>query len=955
MNTHFSDCNNRLGRCIAALAVISLLATAALPAAAAPIPDRVAREWGPRSNWPVPPARTIPGPPYPPTHAMTVLKSAPPGRIPADLPRPGTSVLPDPADSMLIVVETSLYTLISSNLVAYSTHLVHDGWTIEVVTWTGTSPTDLRALLQDRYADGTDGAWLIGDLPIAWCQLPQDFGPDVFPTDLYFTDLDGTWTDDSADGIFDSHTGHVQPEIWIGRLIASNLTATGQTEAALVVQYLARATAYRTGNPVSALPPAVCADTGFGSDSYQGSEAVTAMFGSCDRIISGDPTDYTDLITADRPWASVYAHGNPDAHYFEYGLVTAVSLPEMGLQTRFFADFSCSNARYTEPDYMGGWYVFAPDAPLGLVGSTKTGSLYYVKDLLAAPTRGLSFGEGLLEWSMLHSHQNPAWFYGVTLLGDPSLPLLRELCIDACEYNEIAGDDDGVPEAGERLEIWLNLRNATGWDVSGSETVTLVSESLDIDLIDPGPVTLPPMAPGHTGVAGPFEIRIRPGTADGTIPPVYMEMTWQGNDYRRPVPITIAAPVLRPGQPSIDTPARHLVPGGFAPIYLPITNLGGGDVIDVPIQIISRNPLLNFPEDYVWHVTVAPGETVWIGPVQTVLDAACPAGELLPVAVGWNPLYPEDAVTLVAGGGLCFDPDEGWSGLSHEPATPHTFDQWRREADFFHCGRPDGLPYNSGMDAALVLPELVVEGPAWLDIVHEMTGESAWEDLAYDGGRVEILYGDDVEILYPVAGYTHRFELGNTAGYHSPCWAERYATPETFVLPQRPEPCRIRFRFASDGGLAYDGWKITSIRVTGAAYVHRPDEPPHPVPPCDTTGVTLVMPAAAFHSGDTFFLNARICNATGSVLTDAELICALEAGGMFWFWPSWSPMDPLEPAIDSRSMDYPNGNTTVEIIPPFAWPIGAGAGSAIFYGLLMEADMWNIIGEWDYQSFSWEE
>jgi hypothetical protein len=903
--------------------VLSVVATAA------PIPEHIADKWGDRGNWPVPPVPDDISAYHPPSERTMYYQSLRSG----------------PAGHMLILVESGLFTDIDQDIESYILLLENDGWAIELVSWSGTSPIDLKLFLQNRHAAGMTGAWFIGDLPVAWCRLPEDFGNDTFPADIYFMDLNGEWQDTNRDGVFDVQPDRVAPVIWIGRLNASNLTVTGHSETVLVRDYLDKAASYRIDPPDDPLPPAVCTDFDFSADSYQGASAVTWLFGASDRTVTPDPDVYTVQIKQERPWMSVYVHGSPEAHYFPNGLVTATSLPDMGIHTRFFASFSCSNSRYTEQDNMGSWYVFSEHSPLGLVGSTKTGSLYYVNTLVEPLARGQSFGDALLHWSARHSHQNPPWFFGVTLLGDPSLPVLRKPCIADYHVTDMDGND-ALPTPGSTVQIWIDITNATGWTLTDDTTIELISNTADVTILDAGPFSPDALAPGTTGTVGPFVIGIADDLPDGYTPELFADISRQQRLWRRPFHVPIAAPAPRPGHPFVDTAAGHAIPGEYAPVYFPVTNYGAADMTDEPFRIESHNPWLMLPEYEFFSLSIAAGETEWFGPVQLHLDGACPVGDILPLEFVWLNGYPADTVTLVAGGGLLFNPDAGWNGLSHAPATPHTFDQWRRTPDYFHCGRPDGLPYKSGMDAALNLPDILVTGPAWLEIEHEMQGEGSSGDRAYDGGRVEIDTGDGFVPLIPGGGYTHRFEIGNTAEYMSPCWADvPRGTIHQFELNPDQSAQTIRFRFVSDGGLAYEGWKIQSIRITGNAVIPGPHSPPS----CDHTGVRLFLPADEFRPGDICRLNAHICNADPDILTDVPVFFLLEVDGQFWFWPSWSE-------LDYQLMNLSSGITGLTVIEPFIWPSGAGSYEPIyFYGALLNESMTSILGDWDSVSFSFME
>jgi hypothetical protein len=96
------------------------------------------------------------------------------------------------------------------------------------------------------------GAILIGDLAVPWYEMtePPDWGGEhvEFPIDLFLMDLDGQWVDEDLDGLYDDHlngSGDMLADIWVGRLLAMNLTYYGVTEQALINNYFSKNHQYR--------------------------------------------------------------------------------------------------------------------------------------------------------------------------------------------------------------------------------------------------------------------------------------------------------------------------------------------------------------------------------------------------------------------------------------------------------------------------------------------------------------------------------------------------------------------------------------------------------------------------------------------------------------------------------------------------------------------------------------
>jgi hypothetical protein len=146
--------------------------------------------------------------------------------------------------SLGILIDTSLYPSIETSFLQYLSDLLAEGYTIFTQTVSGGTPEDIKAWIKLRYDAGASGVLLIGDITAAWV----DISGEVFPSDLFYMDLDGNWQDTNHDGIYDSHdagTGDMAPEVYVARINAHTLAY--DSEATMVNEYFAKAHAYRTG------------------------------------------------------------------------------------------------------------------------------------------------------------------------------------------------------------------------------------------------------------------------------------------------------------------------------------------------------------------------------------------------------------------------------------------------------------------------------------------------------------------------------------------------------------------------------------------------------------------------------------------------------------------------------------------------------------------------------------
>jgi hypothetical protein len=388
------------------------------------------------------------------TFAEWEAQTGPP--LPFEVSRRGLWKSPavrEEAQSVLIVVKTSLYDSIAQSLGQYCADLQQEGHALEVLTVSGGTPAEFRSLLQDRYAQGLDGCVLIGDLPVPWFQIVDDFegdsipdGYEEFPIDLYYGDLDGTWADlyhdvgstlvPGPDGILDTHTGNVEPEIWVGRLTPSPLMQTSTPEASLLQTYFSRNHRYRQMRLTRPDVALVYVDDDWvpwaAEWSSDASLAYPARVTVSDRETTWAP-DYR--VRLDTPFHSILvcAHSWPGGHAFKYNsslwsYMYVSELPGIDPEAFFYNLFACSNARYVEREYMGGWYIFCQSYGLGAVGSTKTGSMLDFEYFYGPFGEGKCWGEALKDWFVAlapggYTIDERSWFYGMTCLGDPTLTL----------------------------------------------------------------------------------------------------------------------------------------------------------------------------------------------------------------------------------------------------------------------------------------------------------------------------------------------------------------------------------------------------------------------------------------------------------------------------------------------------------------------------------------------------
>jgi len=296
------------------------------------------------------------------------------------------------------------------------------------------TPANIRAIFIDAYSEGLVGSLLIGNIPVATYEDLTD--DETLPIDLFYADLNGTWVDIDSNGNYDQHTGHRAPEIWIGRLHASDVS---ENEISLYQRYFDRNHAYRTGNWSLADEALIYID-----DPWIGSSDDTDYYVSRlykDRVLIDEPNttsaqDYLERL-ATQNWSLVHikTHGNYTHHALkansQWTWISNEDIRSVNPRALFYNLFSCESCCFSEPDYIGGCYLFSSYG-LAVIGPTDKGGMLFCSDFysnLNNNTLGFSFKawltERMAEEDEGHWYSRD-WFYGMVMLGDPTLLILQD-------------------------------------------------------------------------------------------------------------------------------------------------------------------------------------------------------------------------------------------------------------------------------------------------------------------------------------------------------------------------------------------------------------------------------------------------------------------------------------------------------------------------------------------------
>ncbi len=364
--------------------------------------------------------------------------------------------------NFLVIVDSSLYFLINNALSTYQNDLLNEDINSILVSFSGTSAVDMKNIIVSYYdSDNIVGVILIGNILSAWYEMYEDFNNDgipdgdlvEFPIDLFFSDLDGQWLDLDQNGKFDCHWGLVHPDIWIGRIKADNLSYCDSTEVQMINNYFERNHLYRTGSLQSSNIALAYIDDDWADWGYEYQSALQYVYSEVELINDINETtaeDYrTNRLPADYEFIQVHVHSSPMAHYFyqdngsNYQLVNNYELPIINPKAYFYNLFACSNAHFETENNMGGLYLLADDFCLGTIGSTKTGSMLFFEDFYEPLSFENTIGEAFQLWwqqnvdTGLNNWWERSWFYGMVILGDPTLKIQSSyVIVDDWHYPE---------------------------------------------------------------------------------------------------------------------------------------------------------------------------------------------------------------------------------------------------------------------------------------------------------------------------------------------------------------------------------------------------------------------------------------------------------------------------------------------------------------------------------------
>jgi hypothetical protein len=341
-----------------------------------------------------------------------------------------------------LMVKDTVYSWLREKLQRWRTDKENLGANVLLKVISTESPSTIRSFLKN--ATSLAGCLMVGDIPYVeyeW-SYPDVYGKqlyDRFPTDLYYMDLDGDWMDSDGNGAYDKISGDLGPEIWVGRLKASNLS---ENEIDLLQRYFDKNHEYLTGTLVMPSRALLYVDeiTPDAEDSvtryYKGelatrtAEGLSRIYSDVVSVLSPKYTNSSDYLARLRePWSllRLFVHGWESGHSFysagQTDKVSSMTVKITDPKCLFYLITSCHNFDYRKRDYMAAWYIFSSYGLLAIGDSSIRDFLTVLPETFFSALRTEGFGGAYVAWARECVKKPGMEMHPINfvLIGDPSL------------------------------------------------------------------------------------------------------------------------------------------------------------------------------------------------------------------------------------------------------------------------------------------------------------------------------------------------------------------------------------------------------------------------------------------------------------------------------------------------------------------------------------------------------
>jgi len=425
-------------------------------------------------------------------------------------------------------------------------------------------------------------------------------------------------------------------------------------------------------------------------------------------------------------------------------------------------------------------------------------------------------------------------------------PWVEELII-----NDTGGIEDGKANPGETVEVNISVHNLgnvpldglTVWAETTYPAVRITRDRVGFERINPDAEILP---------NEPFIIEI--DTTCGDLHGVVLQLTFEDNSglsWNQDVVFNTHAPVLSGRYLTVlDQDGNHngrLDPGEEAEVLFSVINNGSGMASNIFARLHTENPYIDVLEDESRLDIVEANDVADFNlSFRLQVSEECPDPYR---AVLYIRLVGDRGLTIthlldIPIGGTFYNFDRNPDMWGHSPIQRQYVDQWHLTrwdnhsyggTNSLKAGHPEpGQPYEDMVNSALYMPEFNIEQPLELVFWHKIDADASrnHEGFAYDGGWLEVrLDHRGWNTIYPggAEGEPHYpYEVlhggrspipegqGCYSGHHD--WTQAFFDLSEFV----GHNVEIRFRFATDEGIGFEGWFLDDIELRMPSSIQAP-------------------------------------------------------------------------------------------------------------------------------------
>ncbi len=358
-------------------------------------------------------------------------------------------------NTVLVIVNESIYDQTESRIKTYCTDISKDGIASNIILLDPAEDSYELKLLLQSYNGKAECGFFIGDIPPVWYEQTAFGTYEVFPTDLYYMDLDANWLDTDSNGYFDSHSD-LAIDFYVSRIDGT---------ADEINFYFDKLHNYRIrSNSTPVYDGAFIFKDDDWHKNYRNNDfGLDSIYGSVELYQDDGNTTksaYLDKLTSGgSEYVYQWIHAFPPALFIDvddnYEIIKTEDIANNNVKGNFYNLFDCQAARYTVNN-LADYYLTQTDSCIAILGSTKTGGVYYPVEFHKSLGLGACWGAAFKSWYNTEGYADDTWFLGIITMGDPAVRPYHASGSDMSKGSRSVTDI--VPVSDEEKEkMYINL------------------------------------------------------------------------------------------------------------------------------------------------------------------------------------------------------------------------------------------------------------------------------------------------------------------------------------------------------------------------------------------------------------------------------------------------------------------------------------------------------------------